>query len=178
MDAHVLVPLKAMDPKRRLAGALSLEQRGDLMSALLAHVVDVVRAAGAAGVTVVSSKPLDGYETWLDRGLPWNEALATAAREVVTAPVVAFVSADLPRLRASDVVELWEATPEEGIAIGRAQDGGTNAIAMRPPGLVMTHFGEPQSATVHASLGVPHTMVDLPGLAFDIDTPEELAQWR
>jgi hypothetical protein len=31
---------------------------------------------------------------------------------------------------------------------------------------------------VHASLGVPHTMVDLPGLAFDIDTPEDLAQWR
>src|SRR4051812_43001207 len=104
MDAHVLVPLKAMDPKSRLAGALNLEQRGDLMSSLLAHVVGAVREAGATAVTVVSSKPLPGYETWLDRGLPWNQALATAAREVVTAPVVAFVSADLPRLRGSDVV--------------------------------------------------------------------------
>jgi 2-phospho-L-lactate guanylyltransferase len=178
MDAHVLVPLKAIDPKSRLAGALNLEERTDLMSSLLAHVVDAVQEAGATGVTVVCGKPLPGYETWLDRGLPWNEALATAAREVVTAPVVAFVSADLPRLRASEVVELLGATPEEGIAIGRARDGGTNAIVMRPPGLVMTHFGEPQSAAVHASLGVTHTMVDLPGLAFDIDTPEDLAQWR
>jgi 2-phospho-L-lactate guanylyltransferase len=178
MDAHVLVPLKATDPKSRLAGALNLEERGDLMSSLLAHVVSAVREAGVAGVTVVCSKPVHGYETWLDRGLPWNEALATAAREVVTAPMVAFVSADLPRLHAHEVADLLRATPTEGIAIGRAQDGGTNAIAMRPPGLVMTHFGEPESATVHASLGVPHTMVDLPGLAFDIDTPEDLAQWR
>jgi 2-phospho-L-lactate guanylyltransferase len=178
MDAHVLVPLKATDPKSRLAGALNLEERIDLMSSLLTHVVSAVHEAGVADVTVVSSKPVDGYETWLDRGLPWNEALASAAREVVTAPVVAFISADLPRLHADEVAELLEATPAEGIAIGRAQDGGTNAIAMRPPGLVMTHFGEPQSATVHASLGVPHTMVDLPGLAFDIDTPEDLAQWR
>jgi 2-phospho-L-lactate/phosphoenolpyruvate guanylyltransferase len=178
MDAHVLVPLKAMDPKSRLADALNLEERGDLMSLFLGHVVGAVHDAGVTRVTVVSSKPLHGYETWLDGGLPWNEALAAAAREVVTTPVVAFVSADLPRLHADEVAELLEATPDEGIAIGRARDGGTNAIAMRPPGLVMTHFGEPQSATVHASLGVPHTMVDLPGLAFDIDTPEDLAQWR
>lgn len=178
MDAHVLVPLKATDPKSRLSGALSTEERRDLMRALLDHVLAVVRAAGAAGVTVVTGEPLDDYDVWPDPGLEWNEALATAAREVVTTPVVAFVSADLPRLHADEVRKLVDATPPRGIAIGRAQDGGTNAIAMRPPGLVLTRFGEPQSASVHASLGVPFTMVDLPGLAFDIDTPEDLAKWR
>jgi 2-phospho-L-lactate guanylyltransferase len=177
MDAHVLVPLKAMDPKSRLGSALDLERRADLMAELLAHVVGEVRALGVP-VTVVCAKNLDGYDTWPDPGLPWNDALAAAAKECVTAPLVAFVSADLPRLRADEVRALLEATPEQGIAIGRAQDGGTNAVAMRPPGLVLTHFGEPQSATVHASLGVPHTMIDLPGLAFDIDTPEDLAKWR
>jgi 2-phospho-L-lactate guanylyltransferase len=178
MDAHVLVPLKAIDPKSRLAGELSEDQRRNLMRTLLDHVLGVVHEAGVARTTLVTAEALHGYDVWHDPGLPWNEALAAAARQEVTAPVVAFISADLPHLKAAEVRQLLEATPEEGIAIGRAQDGGTNAIAMRPPGLVMTHFGEPQSATVHASLGVPHTMVDLPGLAFDIDTPEDLAQWR
>jgi 2-phospho-L-lactate guanylyltransferase len=178
MDAHVLVPLKAVDPKSRLADALSADQRINLMRTLLDHVLGVLREAGVAGATVVTGEPLEGYDVWRDPGLAWNEALAAAAREVVATPIVAFVSADLPHLRADEVLQLLEATPKRGIAIGRAQDGGTNAIAMRPPGLVMTRFGEPQSASVHASLGVPYTMVDLPGLAFDIDTPEDLARWR
>ena len=49
---------------------------------------------------------------------------------------------------------------------------------MRPPGLVRTHFGEPQSAAVHAGLGVEHVVLDLPGLAFDVDTPEDLAKMQ
>jgi 2-phospho-L-lactate guanylyltransferase (CobY/MobA/RfbA family) len=94
----------------------------------------------------------------------------------VTAPLAAVISADLPLLRSDEVEELLGATPERGIAIARAQDGGTNAVAMRPPGLVQTHFGEPQSAAVHAALGVDHVVLDLPGLAFDVDTPADLAK--
>jgi len=178
VDAHVLVPLKRIDPKSRLAGELPLEERVTLMRGLLAGVVSAVRAAGVERVTVVTGLKLNGYEVWHDRGLPWNDALAAATAEVVTAPLVAFVSADLPLLRAEEVEELLEATPERGIAIARARDGGTNAVAMRPPGLVRTRFGEPRSAAVHAALGVEHVVVDLPGLAFDVDTPEDLAQMQ
>jgi 2-phospho-L-lactate guanylyltransferase len=179
VDAHVLVPLKALDQaKSRLAGALSPEERAELMRSLLERVVAAVREAGVERITVVTSEPLDGYELWADRGLPWNDALSAATAEVVAAPVVAFVSADLPLLRADEVEELLEATPPRGIAIARALDGGTNAISMRPPGLVRTHFGEPGSAAVHAGLGVEHVIVDLPGLAFDVDTPEDLARMQ
>jgi 2-phospho-L-lactate guanylyltransferase len=173
------VPLKALDQaKSRLAGALSPEERAELMRSLLERVVAAVREAGVERITVVTSEPLDGYELWADRGLPWNDALSAATAEVVAAPVVAFVSADLPLLRADEVEELLEATPPRGIAIARALDGGTNAISMRPPGLVRTHFGEPGSAAVHAGLGVEHVIVDLPGLAFDVDTPEDLARMQ
>jgi 2-phospho-L-lactate guanylyltransferase len=178
VDAHVLVPLKRIDPKSRLAGELPLEERVRLMRRLLAGVVDAVREAGVERVTVVSGLKPRGYEVWDDHGLPWNDALAAAIAEIVTAPLVAVVSADLPLLRADEVEDLLAATPEHGIAIGRALDGGTNAIAMRPPGLVRTRFGEPRSAAVHASLGVPHVVVDLPGLAFDVDTPEDLARMQ
>jgi 2-phospho-L-lactate guanylyltransferase len=178
VDAHVLVPLKAVDPKSRLAGALPVEERAELMATLLERVVGVVRDAGVERVTVVTSRPRDGYEVWPDRGLSWNEALAAATAEIVRAPLVAIISADLPFLHAEEVEELLAATPEPGIAIARALDGGTNAVAMRPPGLVRTRFGEPGSAAVHAALGVPHVVVDLPGLAFDVDTPADLARMQ
>ena len=179
MDAHALVPLKALDSaKSRLADVLSAEERAGLMRSLLDHVVGAIREAGVERVTVVTAEALHGYDLWPDRGLAWNDAIATAIGEIVTAPVAAVISADLPLLRAEEVEELIEATPARGIAIARALDGGTNAVSMRPPGLVRTHFGEPGSAAVHAGLGVDHILVDLPGLAFDVDTPEDLARMQ
>jgi 2-phospho-L-lactate guanylyltransferase len=178
VDAHVLVPLKRIDPKSRLAGELPLEERVRLMRGLLAGVVAAAGEAGVERVTVVTGLKLKGYEAWDDRGLAWNDALAAAMAEVVRTPLVAIVSADLPLLRAEDLEELLAATPERGLAIARALDGGTNAVAMRPPGLVRTHFGEPQSCAIHAGLGVPHVVVDLPGLAFDVDTPEDLVRMQ
>jgi 2-phospho-L-lactate guanylyltransferase len=179
VDAHVLVPLKALDrAKSRLAGALSADERAELMRSLLGRVVAVVREAGVEQITVVTAESMDGYDVWEDRGLAWNDALATATAEVVTSPLVAVISADLPLVQPDEVEELLEATPARGIAIARALDGGTNAVSMRPPGLVHTHFGEPASAAVHAGLGVDHVVLDLPGLAFDVDTPEDLARMQ
>jgi 2-phospho-L-lactate guanylyltransferase len=179
VDAHVLVPLKALDrAKSRLAGALSADERAELMRSLLERVVGVVREAGVERITVVTAEPIDGYDVWPDHGLAWNDALATATAEIVTAPLVAVISADLPLVQPDEVEELLESTPARGIAIARALDGGTNAVSMRPPGLVRTHFGERGSAAVHAGLGVEHVIVDLPGLAFDVDTPEDLARMQ
>ena len=174
----MLIPLKTRDPKSRLAGALSGDERTELMRTLLERVVGAVREAGVERVTVVGAEPVDGHEVWPDGGLAWNDALAAATADLVQAPLVAVVSADLPFLRGEEVEELLAATPERGLAIARALDGGTNAVAMRPPGLVPTRFGEPGSAAIHAALGVPAVVVDLPGLAFDVDTPSDLARMQ
>ena len=174
----MLIPLKTHDPKSRLADAISADERAELMRTLLERVAAAVREAGIERMTVVSAEPVEGYEVWPDRGLAWNDALAAASAEVVRASLVAIVSADLPFLRGDEVEELLAATPERGLAIARALDGGTNAVAMRPPGLVHTRFGEPGSAAVHASLGVPAVVLDLPGLAFDVDTPADLARMQ
>ena len=183
MDAHVLVPLKRLNgAKTRLAAVLSPEERAALMRRMLADVAEAVRRAGIRRITLVCAEPveIDGLAHFDDRGLPWNEALAAAMREVVTEEVVAVVSADLPRLAAEEVEALLLATPRRGIAIARARDGGTNAVSMRPPGAVATCFGEPQSAALHERLareaGLEPVLVDLPGLAFDVDTPEDLAE--
>ena len=182
MSAHVLVPLKRLDrAKSRLAAALSPAERAALMRTLLEGVLDAVRRAGVAKITLVTSEPIVGpvgVEIWHDRGLPWNVALEEAMRELVTDEIATVISADLPLLEPSDVGTLIEATPTLGIAIARADDGGTNAVSMRPPALLRTHFGEPGSAGVHARSAqarrLEHVIVDLPGLAFDVDTPEDL----
>jgi 2-phospho-L-lactate guanylyltransferase len=185
VDAHVLVPVKRLDEaKSRLAESLDPGERAELVQELLAHVLSVVSRAGVGPVTVVSAEhlELDGVPRFDDRSLPWNEALAAAMTEVVREPVVVIVAADLPLVTHDDVRALLAATPECGLAIARAADGGTNAVSMRPPGRVTTHFGEPGSAAVHERaawmVGGDAHVLDLPGLAFDVDTPDDLATWR
>ncbi len=185
--AHVLVPLKRLgEAKSRLAGLLPPAGRAELMQAMLADVLDAVVAARCAeAVTIVSSEPAaealaraHGVGWWDDRGLAWNDALAAAMREVVTEPVATIVSADIPLVTATDVDELVIVTPPRGVAVGRATDGGTNAVSLRPPGVLETCFGAPGSAALHVErargLGLEGVLVDRPGLALDLDTPEDV----
>jgi 2-phospho-L-lactate guanylyltransferase len=181
---HVLVPLKRLDgAKTRLAGLLSPEERAGLMRAMVADVLDAVRGIGP--VTLVSSDPsaaglarAHGAAIWDDTGLDWNEALAGATTACVRAPVVAIVSGDVPLLTRADVEALVAATPARGIAIARAVDGGTNAVTLRPPGVLVTCFGVPGSAARHAELaataGLRSAIVDRSGTALDLDTPADV----
>jgi 2-phospho-L-lactate guanylyltransferase len=185
--AHVLIPLKRLDDaKSRLADVLSPEERVALMLELLHGAIAAAGEAEVGPVTVVSAEPVEvDVPRFDDRGLAWNDALAAAMRELVREPIATVLSADLPRVTADDIRALVAATPDRGMAIARALDGGTNAVSMRPAGAVTTHFGEPQSAALHAqataSAGLAARIVDLPGLAFDVDTPADLAElhaWR
>jgi 2-phospho-L-lactate/phosphoenolpyruvate guanylyltransferase len=183
LNAHVLVPLKRLDrAKSRLAETLTAAERAELMLTLLERVVEAVREAGFHRITLVTSEPLahDVASTWHDGDLPWNEALATAIAEVVDEEIAAVISADLPFLQPIDVTTLIEATPARGLAVARAHDAGTNAVSMRPPGVLLTRFGEPASSALHRASASGHGLacvtLDLPGLAFDVDTPADLAR--
>jgi 2-phospho-L-lactate/phosphoenolpyruvate guanylyltransferase len=183
--AHLLIPLKRLDDaKSRLSDVLTAEERSALMLELLEGVLAAAEEADLGPITIVSAEPVvaDGVARFVDRALAWNEAIAAAMREVVSEPIAAVVSADLPRVSAEDIQALVAATPDRGMAIARALDGGTNAVSLRPPGVVMTHFGEPQSSAVHAqttaAAGLAARIVDIPGLAFDVDTPADLAELR
>ena len=186
-SAHVLVPLKRLgEAKSRLAGLLSPPERAELMRAMLADVLDAVTGArSVAAVTLVSSEPAagelareHGIGWWDDRGLPWNDALTAAMRELVTDRVAAVVSADIPLLTGDEVDELVIVTPKRGIAVARATDAGTNAVSMRPPGVLETCFGLPGSAAVHLERAraarLEGVLVARPGLALDLDTPEDV----
>jgi 2-phospho-L-lactate guanylyltransferase len=187
VQATVLVPVKRLaDAKTRLGPALTPDGRRALMTALLEHALAVLGDTPAVGRVAVATSDEEvaavaarsGAAAIDDGGLPWNDGLLHAAGQLSPAPrLLAIVAADLPLLRAADVEGLIDAAPEGGIAIARARDGGTNALALRPPDGFVPNFGLPQSARVHAerarAAGREARIVDLPTLALDLDTVED-----
>lgn len=187
MSIDALVPLKRLDhAKTRLASVLDPATRVRVMRALLDHTLEQVRAAPSIrSVTLVSSDPEaaaiavnHGVACFDDRGAPWNDALADAIAATVTADAVAIVSADVPLLTTADVESFVAALSERGAVIARATDAGTNAVAMWPSGAMATCFGVTGSAARHAELavaaGLLPAIVDIDGLAHDLDTAADL----
>ncbi len=187
---HVLVPIKRLDAcKQRLAGILDAGQRRSLMLALLEDALaQAFKAERATAVSVVTDDELAaavanacGAPSVSDGGLEWNAGLRHALGLLQPAPDgVLFLSADLPTVVAADIDAMIEACPPHGVAIGRAHDEGTNALALRPLGAIVPAFGSPRSSSVHVALaraaGVPSVLVDRPGLALDLDTPDDVTE--
>ena len=76
----------------------------------------------------------------------------------------------------------WDAVPgPKGVAIAPDRAGtGTNGLALRPPDAIAFRFRGSSFAAHRAAAEaaeVPMVEVHRPGLAFDLDTPEDLARW-
>jgi 2-phospho-L-lactate/phosphoenolpyruvate guanylyltransferase len=191
VETDVLIPLKRLDAaKTRLAPALTNVERGRLMAGMVAWVARAAVRAGAGRVALASSDPAApelarrlGVECVSDGGLPWNEGLVHA-RSLLDRPAAAvlYLAGDLPLLDAADVSALVEAGGERTAVIGRAHDGGTNALWVCPAAALVPAFGAAGSASVHAARahehGVTPVTVDRPGIAHDVDTPADLAAVR
>ena len=113
-----------------------------------------------------------------------NAGLEQARREALGDGIETLVvlHGDLPNLAADDVTALLAAVPQpSGVAIAPDRaEGGTNGLALRPPDAIGFWFGvgsfEAHRAAA-AAAGVPIVEVHRPGLAFDLDTPADLARW-
>jgi len=191
VETDVLIPLKRLDAaKTRLGPALTNDERRRLMAGMLAGVARAAVCACAGRVALASSDPLApdlarrlGVECVSDGGLPWNEGLVHA-RSLLARPAdaVLYLAGDLPLIEAADVAALVEAGAERTAVIGRAHDGGTNALWVCPAGAFAPAFGAAGSAAVHTRRARAHgldvVMLDRPGLARDVDTPADLAAAR
>jgi 2-phospho-L-lactate guanylyltransferase len=80
------------------------------------------------------------------------------------------------------VAALVEAGGAGTAVIGRAHDGGTNALWVCPATALVPAFGAAGSAAVHAARARDHglaaVLLDRPGIAHDVDTPADLAAVR
>jgi 2-phospho-L-lactate/phosphoenolpyruvate guanylyltransferase len=180
--ATIVVPFRGSTGKRRLEPAPD-----DIRESLaLAMLEDVLEAATAVGETVVATSdgPAEdvaarlGARTVADPGGGHGAAVAAALSTLDGGPVVV-VNADLPCVEPRDLLTLLGALPAGGIALVRGPDGTTNALALASPGLFAPHYGPRSERRFrdHAEeLGVPVAVAEIPNLAEDVDTLDDLVR--
>jgi 2-phospho-L-lactate guanylyltransferase len=137
--------------------------------ALLTADAGVAAVAGETGCTMLAEDP--------SQDMSANIEAAAARLAAAGAHTVVVVPADLPGLTAGDVAALL-ATHRNGVTVVPATaDGGTNALAMTPPGAGQCLFG-PDSARRHLAAarlrGLAAALLPLPGFARDIDTVDDV----
>lgn len=190
---RVLVPMKpAYDGKSRLAGVLDAEGRAALSLHLLQHVLSVAShvvnaetwvIGGDAWVQHVATLESATWQQDTSGGL--NEALRPAIRTAFEAgaPAILVLPGDLGLLAQGDVEDLVRLSDgfRKAVLARAATDGGTNALLV-PRGLAFVpsfgqgsfqrHMDEAQKAKV------PVEICHAAGLAFDLDTPQDLLEYR
>ncbi len=195
MSLWAIVPVKPfLRSKSRLAGVLSPEARAGLSREFLGHALRVLaQVPEISRVLVVSRDPAAlalardlNAQTVTEAGAPdLNRALARATQVAVAerAAAVLILPTDLPLITVADVQALI-ATDRPGPAVTLAPDRhetGTNALFVRPPGLLAYAFGV-GSFGEHLALaqaaGAAVRVCRLAGLALDVDQPEDLAVYR
>ncbi|MGI8829129.1 MAG: 2-phospho-L-lactate guanylyltransferase [Candidatus Limnocylindria bacterium] len=193
MSTRIIVPHRGLEAaKTRLAPSLSPDERMFLASQLLQRVLKVTREVTDDVVVISPSRALresvepSGARLIVQRGMGLNEGLEQARFDALVDNVETLVvlHGDLPNVQATDVEALLAALPsgtEPAMAIAPDRAGtGTNGLVLRPPGLIPFRFGSGSFAAHIAEVertGVPLVAVNRSGLAFDLDTPEDLARW-
>lgn len=178
--------------KSRLGAALGLEERACLSLEMLERVLAAVVEVGGLAPLVVSRDPRAlalaekvGGEALLDRWEGLNPALEGASRwcQKRGAGCLLVLPADLPLLKGEDIAAMMDLRPHPPsvvVAPCRRQEG-TNALLMRPPGLIPFAFG-PGSFHAHLALAVQQgasvRVYRSPTIALDVDTEEDLGVFR
>ena len=177
--------------KTRLAGVLEPEERAALAERLLRHVLVAAVATGHQVVVISPDAELEGVvesvgaQLAVQRGMGLNAGLGQARDEALRDGVgaLAVLHGDLPDLTPDDITALIGALRAPGPEVALAPDAagsGTNGLALLPPDAMDFHFGR-DSLTAHRAAaersGARLTVIRRPGLAFDVDTPQDLAAW-
>lgn len=170
----VVVPLKPVDERKsRLAPRCDSHERKRIADEMAMHVLATIEKLPAAQAILLSTERPDWWTgEWRDdRGLELNAAI-DAARRALSSETFAVLHADLPRLTAADCTDLLAVAATEGLAIAPDRHGiGTNAIAIADRRPFRFAFGK-NSLALHRAQG--GAVVHRPGLALDIDTPDDL----
>jgi 2-phospho-L-lactate guanylyltransferase len=191
VSVRIIVPHRGLAvAKTRLAPVLDDGEREALARRLLEQVLAVAHEACGDVVVITPSEALEplvataGARLVVQRGLGLNAGLEQARLEAIADGVTTLLilHGDLPNLGADDIAALLEAVPlDRGVAIAPDRAGtGTNGLALRPPDAISFRFGVGSHAAHSAAAdeaGVALAEVHRPGLAFDLDTPADLARW-
>ncbi len=186
MSLWAVIPAKpASEGKSRLAPVLSPASRLRLNLRLFEHTLATVSAVFAPGRIIVVSRDAAlleiaeaaGARGLRERGDDLNEALHQAAALLPPGRGLLTVSTDLPNLTPDDLRAML--APQGRVAIAPDRAGtGTNALFTSPAAAIPYAFGLDSFArhkAAAARIGVLPRIISRPGLAFDLDMPEDLA---
>jgi 2-phospho-L-lactate guanylyltransferase len=194
MDLWAVVPVKERaSAKERLSPMLRPETRHALALAMLEDVLAALTATpGVAGLLVVTVDPEAGRlaATYGARLIEvgardGHTGAVTAAARLLAAEHrsgMLTLPGDIPLVTPAEIARLLAAhLPAPSFTIVPSHDEqGSNAIACSPPDAVPLRFGENsfyphlQSAEM---AGIRPNVVQLPGIALDIDNPEDLVSF-
>ncbi|WP_052343758.1 2-phospho-L-lactate guanylyltransferase [Kallotenue papyrolyticum] len=184
-----ILPVRGLhDGKRRLAGALTVEQRAALVRLLLCHAWRALDQAGLSSQALVVSPdpavlalaerlgalPLPQTVTGLNPAL--EQARETALMRGAEALLV--VLPDLPRVEAADLRALLRlGAPGRVVLVPDRHGCGTNALLQQPAAALPFAFGA-DSLQRHAELaracGLDLHRAPIPGMILDVDTLDDL----
>jgi 2-phospho-L-lactate guanylyltransferase len=195
VNIWAIVPLKPLNrTKSRLSPVLSQAQRERLSKQIFVNTLTTLKKVQGIGGVLVVSRDTGALalarhhevQTVQESGAPeLNDAL-TRATEVVrlwNAQGVLIVPADIPLLRVRDLenmLELSNGEPEIIIAPDR-YERGTNALLVRPPGLIPYRYGGasyPRHVAEAKAVGAAVQVYRSFNLGLDLDTPIDLEEYR
>jgi len=179
-----------VDAKQRLAPVLNPAQRNALFRAMLEDVIaTLVTVRGLDGVLMVTRERgaealarmygLRVLHEERNRGQSAAVAAGAALLAKEGATGIITVPGDAPLATAEEFEQIIAAHDKApAMTIVPSHDRrGSNCIAVSPPDLIDFHFGhdsfEPHLAEARKA-GVEARILELPGLALDIDTPDDL----
>jgi 2-phospho-L-lactate guanylyltransferase len=194
----ILVPVKNLShAKQRLADVLDESARSELARAMLRDVLETLESwrQGAdqqidSEIALVTSDPFAlqlarefRFEIIRDDTNPGE----TGAIEMATGVCVSrgvqntlVIPADIPLIAEWELAEIFAKAPDKGSLLVPAADGrGTNAAFRCPADLFALRFGndsfKPHLAAAQ-STGKNCIVLSLPGIALDVDRPDDLQQ--
>jgi 2-phospho-L-lactate guanylyltransferase len=191
MRTLAILPVKSFsEAKRRLSSDLAPALRESLAEAMFRDVLDALDATESIeDVVVVTAGPVAAeiareHEAGVlnDRELGHNAAAAlgieAALRNGFERAVL--VPGDCPALDPDELEALLAhpVPPPSALVVPDRHGTGTNALVLSPPDALAPSFG-PGSRARHVDLGraaaIPVEVVEVPSLALDVDTPDDLA---
>ncbi|MFN3238016.1 MAG: 2-phospho-L-lactate guanylyltransferase [Pseudomonadales bacterium] len=195
MLATLVIPIKQLsNAKQRLSSMLDAQQRRDLCQAMLEDVLETTATCEYIEQVVVVTSDEQVSDIALSYGArilpePENPGLIEAVRyasEVLAGEgvaIMAFLPGDTPLVNVEEldvVLGGMKATDEAEFLIVPASDlGGSNCVVCAPPNCMEFRFGE-DSFRRHLSTarerGINPTVLKLPGIGLDVDTPEDLSE--
>jgi 2-phospho-L-lactate/phosphoenolpyruvate guanylyltransferase len=194
MRTIAILPIKHFDAaKQRLSAELSGGARRALAEAMFSDVLVALRRSEAIDSVLVvtadhgAQQIAGGYGAMVldDEEHGHTAAAKRGVRAAVEAEAqrALLVPGDCPLLDPAELDNLiGRHTPRRSALIVPDRHGtGTNSLLLTPPGSLAPSFG-PGSAQRHAATaesdGTDHEIVEVPSLALDVDTPEDLAALR